>query len=127
MGLDNYFQDQADPEREIEFPAHNLCGANCFLGLNSFRGNVYSEFFEKNLDVDLYMDMPPSQVAQVAHSLNELLAAHPQEAWNPEKGWQANLPSCTLGDDGVTAQAVEDLVKIFSFAGKQGLSLIADY
>jgi len=131
MGLDNYFKRTVLSPDTIIFPEDlHLCGG-MFSGNGSdarFRGKVYVQFFQQNLDTNLYSVSNRDEVAQIAEKLSALVQAHPDQAWNGNaQCWQQDAPSEDLGYYGVTAREVRDLASLFQSAAEQELQLVASY
>lgn len=129
MGLDNFFEETEQSPNEIAFPPDlHLCGG-MFSGhgsSGSFRGKVYTEFFQQELEVSLYSDQTPEDVAKIAEKLAALLCQHPNEAWE-EKWLSADTPYRDLGYYGVSSQEIRDFAALFKAAAEQHLKLEASY
>lgn len=116
MGLDNFWASEANEFVSFEPDLQLTGGLLSRSGQGSFRGKVYSEFFSKELDTDLYEDMDPEEVRKVAEKFKDL-------EWNEE--WsEMEYPENRYPN---SKRAFEDLKRMFIAYAQTETRLVAYY
>ena len=118
MGLDNFWrlkEGQSHPDFD---PPLKLCGGLFSnYGRESFRGKVYSEFFDEILSINLFKDsISTEELIEGLYCLNVYISQ------NPNKNWE-----CSYLTREITFQEILDIQRMLTEYIKVGATLESWY
>ena len=116
MGLDNFWASESNEFVSFDPEVKLTGGMFSRSGQGSFRGKVYSGFFQEELGVSLYKDMDPEKVREVAEKFKQL---EWNEEWSEMEYPENRYPT--------TKQQFEDLKRMFIAHAQTDFRLVASY
>lgn len=112
MGLDNYWELPVNEVVVFDPPLELWGGVLSGHGQGSFRGKVYSGFFQQQLDVSLFESKSNEEVREISRRLNDI-------EWKED--FSEKYRALESEED------LEDLKRMFEAYAKAGASLGAWY